>query len=699
MSVMLVGSGLQIMLAAPGRPMLAAPLPTGGSGPADPRSLAGLVGWWDGATPAGLLGTSGAPLSGFGAPVAGLADRSGAGAALTVWHRAGTGTAPPLGTARLNGLLGGVGRDMGMLPDLPPAGRNLPWMDPDQGLIGPEMNLGSGTAWTLYLVWSRPNWRQSTTTPSALLSIGGTTVLAADNRSGTNRLVLFPGASQTVLTIGLTRRHTHAIVLRNTPGVGLDVWLDAGPVATAVPNPLAASLNAPALFLHDGTPNGGAECWFHEAAIWNNALGQSSLNLLLTWQSRWTRGPRKGIQVLVTGQSNAGNGLNDGAWHLLAQGVAWHLGALGYGVAGLYGSPPAATCIHGEGLYPVVSLGLPGSFLQNPADGTDPSTWALGADGLAVRQWLQSGTAAEDAADISVILWPWSEDDSTRGYNEKSTYDAAARRFLALERGMLSRLAASLPQIWWSALPFNYANNDAGTQMQRETVASIAADPSQNVTVVLPQTADSLPRNVTSYDPATGTWTGGDWLHRDAGDNRRFGRLAAPLAARAILASGGGDTISSIPAGIPALGGPVVTHVYRETAASLIVTVRHDCGTDLIVPATQAAAGVGWAAMDGGTMASPGRIVAATACARIDATHLRVTLARNLTNASAACRLFYPYGTATIGRGNAVTDNFSAVAKPAGWDIGADLGTAWRYDMPVHVPMTPDSGVAVSDTV
>jgi hypothetical protein len=314
-----------------------------------------------------------------------------------------------------------------------------------------------------------------------------------------------------------------------------------------------------------------------------------------------------------------------------------------------------------------------------------------------VRTWLQADTAPADAADIVAILWPWSEDDCTRQYSEKATYEAAARRFLSLERGVLSRPAAGLPQVWWSAIPFAYANNDAGVQMQREVVADMAADASQNVSVVLPQTSDSLPRAAV-YDPVTGLWTGGDSLHRDVADNQRFGRLAAPLVARAVLASGGGDSVTSIPAGVPAAGGPVIAHVQRVSGTSLIVTVRHDCGTDLIVPATQAAIGVGWAVMDGGTVASPGGIVTAIACVRLNATQVQVTLARSLVNASAACRLFYPYGAATIGRGNVVTDNLSLVTMPPGWNIVADLGSGWSLNMPVHGPMATASGVVLSDT-
>jgi hypothetical protein len=50
---------------------------------------------------------------------------------------------------------------------------------------------------------------------------------------------------------------------------------------------------------------------------------------------------------------------------------------------------------------------------------------------------------------------------------------------------------------------------------------------------------------------------------------------------------------------------------------------------------------MGFLVMDGGSAASPGGLVAATLCVRLDATHLRITLARAVTNA-AQCLLFHP---------------------------------------------------------
>jgi hypothetical protein len=41
-----------------------------------------------------------------------------------------------------------------------------------------------------------------------------------------------------------------------------------------------------------------------------------------------------------------------------------------------------------------------------------------------------------------------------------------------------------------------------------------------------------------------------------------------------------------------------------------------------------------------------------------------------------------------IGRGCAVTDNFSTIAKPVGYDINAALGNGWAANMPLGTPVT-----------
>ena len=245
MTIALIAPGHPMML-APGKAALLSPLSgigssgTTGSGNGGPVTslsvIAGLSGWWDAGTPADILDPTGAALTAFGAAIGSLADKSGTGAPLTVYHQASSGGTAPIATPRLNGLLGGVGRNTVVPPTLPASGQQLPRDGPrprpDQRR---RCSVGSGSAWTLFLVWSRPNWRQASTAASTLLSIDGTAVLAADNTAGSSRLVLFPGAQQTVLTTTLTRRHTHAVILRNNAGSGVDVWLDATQVATPRP--------------------------------------------------------------------------------------------------------------------------------------------------------------------------------------------------------------------------------------------------------------------------------------------------------------------------------------------------------------------------------------------------------------------------------------------------------------------------------
>jgi hypothetical protein len=686
MSVLLVRPGHAMGLGK-NRLALYGPLPSNTNLPGIglAQIVTGTAGWWDVSSPAGLVGLDGTPATVWNSPAAGLIDLSGNGQDLVPFSNPPSSKLPQ-GSAHLSALLGGAGFPSATTGLLQPA------LDPGAGWQHPSSTLSATSSWTWYLVWSRPNWRQGTgsdANPITLLASGSHAILQIDSAGGHNRLVLFPGIGEAVASTAMARRHTHSIILRYSPESGADLWLDNVQVAHAVPwHPETPS--GPVMLLHDGSFFGSAQCWFHEAGEWNRALSDTDVAAVRTYAGRWSRGVRQGLYLLVNGQSNAINyAMNDAAAALLARGVAWYLGALAYNVLATSGSSTSYTMQSGHGIYVVTSAGYPGSFVVDPGDGSSPSGWQLGADGLAVQQAIE-GLPAEDLSDVRAVIWPWNETDSLRRYSEAGTFRSAALRFLSLLRSMLGDTHNKIPLVWWNAIPYGPPD---GITMHRQVVQSIASDPTQNVIIGNPQTSDSNPRN-SSWDPATGLATGGDWPHRDSADNLRFAMLAAPVVARALAASGFADTITALPEAIPKVGGPFIAHVFRQTNTTLVATIVHDGGNDLKVP-LQAALGAGFAVMDGGAPGNAGRILSAISCQRLDATHLQITLDGSLQNSSGACHLFYPYGSTQIGRGNAVTDNVATLSMPPGWSASADLGIGWSLDYPLSATF---SGIPLSDT-
>jgi len=278
-------------------------------------------------------------------------------------------------------------------------------------------------------------------------------------------------------------------------------------------------------------------------------------------------------------------------------------------------------------------------------------------------------------------------------YANKALYKAAFLRLLALTRAVLGRTAANLPVLAWNAIPYETSE---GVQMVRESIHDLAAVAANNITIFATQTADSNPLN-SSYDPATGLFSGGDPQHRDQPDLLRLGRTGAHAAGQAAIALGLSDSIAAnaLPAtGLPMRCGPVISHVYRASDTNLILTISHDAGDDIVVP-LQALNGAGFAVMNGGSVGAAGDIIPGIAAARIDATHLSLTLASPLTVSSASASLFYPYGSTQIGRGDAVTDNLASKTLPDNWNIGSDLGSAWHVNFPLQATTYP---IQISDS-
>jgi hypothetical protein len=402
------------------------------------------------------------------------------------------------------------------------------------------------------------------------------------------------------------------------------------------------------------------------------------------------------------GQSNAGYAeTQDGALLAMAQAVSFYLH--GSGIPAVLTSwvnqGQAGTEVSGIGVMEIVTPSLyNGAFLANSAGASfsaaTAAVAALGTCGTGYSDYAATLSETQ-LGQVNALVSYWGENDSLE-YSpaDKAVYKAALANLLAQVRATLSKTAAELPMFFFGPPYGLLPNYITYPPTLREVRAELDADPAQNFHWVVRQTYDTISRNE-SWNASTGVASGGntDGGHRSATDNVVLFKRAALPAARAILLANGLSS-ALIPASLGLGIGPAISGAALIGTA-LTITVTHDGGNDLVVPLL-AARGVGFSLMDGGNTTSPGNIIQAISCSRVDSTHLLVTLASAPVNPHTQCRLLYPWAgeywavqpDTEIGRGCAVTDNFSTVAKPTGFDINATLGAGWAADMPLCTPVT-----------
>jgi hypothetical protein len=413
------------------------------------------------------------------------------------------------------------------------------------------------------------------------------------------------------------------------------------------------------------------------------------------------------IALFQHGQSNSNFfTFSDGAALLQAECVSAWLG--GAGTPAITGQ--MASCVEGTAVYCGIS-GY-GSYLTYTADTVGAAQAAVySGEGAAMMAAINALTSGQKAATLGMLV-DWGEADSLFagtgyagiggfGYGDKPVYKAALQNDFAQIRAAFGKTAAQLPILIFGV---TYGSSQ-GYAMVREAWAELAADPANNMVWGLQQTGDDITRG-DNWNSSTGLVTAGTSIlygHVDNTTNLIFAGRSSLAFARIIAASQGlpaGNIPSVLGAGI----GPKIVAAHLS-GATVTCTIQHDAGNDLIVPLL-ASQGVGFSVMDGGTAGAPSTQIQATACARVDATHIEITLASAPVNPAASCTLFYPQGAANaaqplqpIGRGCAVTDNFATVLAAEGMTLPSVAGAAWNGNYPICSPMTiTGSGSSASAT-
>jgi hypothetical protein len=641
------------------------------SGATAPGGIAqtSIWGWWDCSDYLNVVNTSsGLALSGWEQPSTGntsIIDSSGAGHPLnsfalkTNQRVVARDSVSKLGGLDLDTDTGNGNNQVGLRASAAPMGKNVPW--------------------TIYLVFTRKgkyyDSGSSVSKRQPFLGYGTTNLATIESDASGGAMKLWTGsASEQVIVASPERIVTYALVIRNTPGAGVDVWVNGTKTLTAVPNPMGASISANLNFMgkEGGYGEGLYRGHFHEAAFWTSSLSDTEVNQLTHpttgWAGRWMLGPRKLVGLLLGGQSNAVFFSEDGAFSRMNRLVAWLLGASGSrNLASRY-DPPGRTMAGGNALSQWVN-----------GDGLDPGTWQTwprNTIGIETNTYITGTLTPDDRADCVGVAWFHTEYDSRDGFDYKPTLKAEWLRWMQLVRESFGKSASELPFFVWSPIPYPTTTNGDGHRSIREIYKELG-DPATNLNVVIPHAADMNPRGATGPD-ANGLYTGGDSYHMDAGDNFIIAARAAFNIAKHLSDKGYADARSFSP-DLPSMG-PKMIWAHKVNSTTIDITVQHDKGTDLRlgIPASQ---GRGWRVIDGATSLS------VSSCSKIAGNKLRLTLSSALTGPSSGVKVWWVYDNGKTYRNGSIYDNWSTLAKPVGYEnIGVVGG---NIDFPLQTVVHP----------
>lgn len=546
------------------------------------------------------------------------------------------------------------------------------------GLRASAAPMGKNAPWTVYLVFTRKgkfyDSGSNVSKRQPFLGYGQTNLATIESDASGGAMKLWTGsASEQTILASPDRIATYAVVIRNTPGAGVDVWVNGTQTLSAVPNPMSASLSANLNFMgrEGGYGEGIYRAHFHEAAFWTTALSDNEIGQLTHpatgWVGRWKLGPRKIVGLLLGGQSNAVFFNDDGAFARMNRLVAWLLGASGSRNLGSR-YDPTPTMVGGNALSQWVS-----------GDGLDPdtwSTWPRNTIGIQSHNYITQSINADDRADCAGVAWFHTEYDSRQGFDYKPTLKGEWLRWMQLVRESFGKSATELPFFVWSPIPYTTSTNGDGHRSIREMYKELA-DSGVNLNLVIPHTSDMNPRGSTGPD-ANGIYTGGDTYHMDAGDNIIIAARAAFNIAKHLSDHGYADERNFSPE-LPSMG-PKMIWACKVNSTTIDVTIQHDKGTDLRlgIPASQ---GKGWKVLDGGTAR------AVSACTKIAGNKLRLTLSNALVGPSSGVKVWWIYDNAKTYRNGSIYDNWSTLPKPAGYEnIGVVGG---NIDFPLQTVVYP----------